>query len=157
MSAQTWTYSGDPRSSILDEVRFLVADTDTNDRQIADEEILYLIDIRASTYSVASGVCQAIAAKYARDVSKHVGDLKIEAQARQQHYNDLADRYASQAGEAGLSMYALSAPYAGGISQSDRDVQIADSDRVDPSFSVGGMDYPGTSRSGEQSSSAFMP
>jgi len=153
MSAQTWTYSGDPSASSLDKIRFLIGDTDPDDRQLADEEILFCVSDRPSIYSAAAMACRTLAAKYARSVTKQVGDLKIDATVRQQHYNDLADEYDAKSGEGGLSIYALSAPYAGGISVADRDAQSADSDRVDPAFEIGSMDYPGTQRGAQMSTS----
>jgi len=146
MAAQTWTYSGDPQASVLDKVRFLVGDTDSDDRQIADEEILFCIAESASYWSAAAMACRTLAGRYARSVSRSVGDLSLNAETKAQHYHDLAAQYESMAGEAGFSVFALSSPYAGGISVDDRDNQIANSDRVDPMAEVGNMDYPGTSR-----------
>jgi hypothetical protein len=142
MTIQTWTYSGDPNSSDLDKVRFLIGDTDPEDRLLSDEEILFLLHDRGSFYSAASIACLTIAARYAREVNRQVGDLRIDAEQRQKHYQQLHEHFASQAGEpSGMSPFVLSAPYAGGISRSDREEQIEDTDRVQPAFSVGRMDF----------------
>lgn len=146
MSVQTWTYSGNPSASSLDEVRYLIGDTDPTDRQLGDEEILYCVAQSPSIFSAASMACTSLVAKYARSVMKHVGDLRIEAQSKQEHYRALSDSYAIQAGEAGLSPYALMPPFAGGISRADRANTIMDTDRVEPSFEVASMDRPGTNR-----------
>lgn len=142
MSLQTWTYSGDPAASDLDAVRFLIGDTDSDDRQIGDEELLYLISTRSSVYSAAALACRTLAAKYARETDRQVGDLRISASSRQQHYHDLAKQLAVEAGEDGISPFALLAPYAGGISRADRRAQVLDTDRVAPSFTIGMDDFP---------------
>lgn len=144
MTIQTWTYSGDPQSSNLDKVRFLIGDTDPSDKQLGDEEILFLLADRGSFYSAASIACLTLVARYAREVSRQVGDLRISAEQRQQHYQQLHEHLASQAGESdGMSPYVLAAPYAGGISRSDRQAQIDDTDRRPPAFEEGMMDHPG--------------
>jgi hypothetical protein len=147
VTAQTWTYSGDPQSSDLDKVRFLIGDTDQSDRLLGDEEILFLLSERSGVYAASSIACLTLAARFSREVTKQVGDLKISAEQRAQHYRDLHEHYASQAGESGgMSPYVLSAPYAGGISIADRNAQIDDTDRVQPSFEIGSMDDPGSDR-----------
>lgn len=146
MTIQTWTYSGDPGSSDLDKVRFLIGDTDPEDRMLGDEEILYVLADRGSVYSAASIACLGLAARFSREVDKQVGDLKISAEQRAKHYQTLHEHYASQAGESGgMSPYVLAAPYAGGISRSDRQAQIDDTDRRAPAFQEGAMDHPGFS------------
>ena len=40
----SWTYSGDPSSSELDECRFLISDTDEASPILQDEEIKYIIE-----------------------------------------------------------------------------------------------------------------
>lgn len=76
----TWSYSGDPSSSTLDEVRFLIQDTDTTDQLLSNEEINYLIDAYADdAYSAAVGSVVALIGKASRAVeeSKSVGDLSL--------------------------------------------------------------------------------
>ena len=135
----TWAYSGDPSVSTKDEVRFLIGDTDTTDQQISDEEITYAIANAGSTKLAAAIVARAIAAKYARFVSKSVGDLSIQYAQRQQHYHDLADILQAEGNLVSV------APYAGGISVADKTAQESDTDRVLPSFTKGMHDGDGSS------------
>jgi adenosylmethionine-8-amino-7-oxononanoate aminotransferase len=78
----TWTYSGNPAASALDQVRFTIGDTDTTDQQL-------------------SNAAEAIAAKLAResDSSKSVGDMSLSRSlsARSQKYYELAQRLTQQA------------------------------------------------------------
>lgn len=78
-----WTYSGNPASSALDEVRFLSGDTDSTNQQISNEEIAYLLgEWNNSSYTSAAFACEAIAGKYSSrsDSSRSVGDLSISTQ-----------------------------------------------------------------------------
>lgn len=135
----TWTYSGDPSSSDRDEVRFLVGDTDTSDQLVTDEEIAYAVTEEADNLMAASRVAKAIAAKFARLVDKSVGDLKISYNQRQKAFLDLASELEKRSNESGA------APYAGGISISDKETVVDDADRVEPAFKRGMNDNPGGS------------
>lgn len=91
----TWTYSGNPASSDRDAVRFLVADTDSTDPLITDEEIAYLIAIYTEAPYAAVGAARAIAAKFSReaDQARTVGDLTLSESLSQKstQYHHLAD------------------------------------------------------------------
>lgn len=87
----TWTYTGDPANSNLDAVRFLVGDTQSADEQLQDEEINFLLAQNSDNiYSAAIHGAEAIAAKYAREMNKRVGQLWIDAAEKFKHYNALA-------------------------------------------------------------------
>lgn len=78
-----WSYSGDPGDSALDEIRFLIQDTDTNDQLLSNEEITYLFDAYGDAYSAAVaavGVLIAKASKVAEE-SKTVGDLSLSVKS----------------------------------------------------------------------------
>jgi hypothetical protein len=75
-----WTYSGDPANSASDEVRFLVGDIDTDNQQINDAEIAYLLATwNNDSYISAAFACESIAGRFnaKADGSKSVGDLSI--------------------------------------------------------------------------------
>jgi hypothetical protein len=79
----TWTYSGNPGASDLDEIRFLIQDTDTNEQLLSNEEINYLFDAYGDAYSAAVaavGVLIAKASKTAEE-SKTVGDLSLSVKS----------------------------------------------------------------------------
>jgi hypothetical protein len=75
----TWTYSGDPGDSALDEVRFLIQDTDINDQQLQDAELQYLIDSYGDPYSAAVAAVSALIGRLAsfQSETKKVGDLSL--------------------------------------------------------------------------------
>lgn len=75
-----FSYSGDPSTSALDEVRFLLSDTDADDVLLQDEEINYaLTKADNSVYQAAHDCAYAISARFARkaDTSKSVGDVSL--------------------------------------------------------------------------------
>lgn len=75
----TWTYSGNPGASTLDEVRFLIQDTDTNDQLLQDEELNYLITSYGDPYSAAVAAVSALIGRLAslQSESKKVGDVSL--------------------------------------------------------------------------------
>jgi hypothetical protein len=79
----TWTYTGNPGDSALDEVRFLIQDTNTNDRLLTNEEINYLIDSYGDPYSAAVAAVVSLIGQAARseEESKKVGDLSLTRKA----------------------------------------------------------------------------
>lgn len=95
-----WSYSGDPADGGVDEVRFLVQDTDSRDQLITDEEIEYLIAKWAPVYGsplmTASMVAEAIAAKFAREVSYSADGVAVGVQELQTKYDQLASSLRDQ-------------------------------------------------------------
>ena len=76
----TFTYSGDPGASALDEVRFLIQDTDTNDQLLSNEEIEYLLlAYNEDAFGAAIASMTSLIAQAARvqEESKSVGDLSL--------------------------------------------------------------------------------
>ena len=75
----TFTYSGNPGASALDEVRFLIQDTDSTDPLLTNEEINYLLTAYGDPYLAAISSVTALIAQASRVVeeSKKVGDLSL--------------------------------------------------------------------------------
>jgi hypothetical protein len=76
----TWSYSGNPASSALDEVRFLIQDTDTNDQLLSNEELTYLLTAYANdAFNAAIAAVSTLVATASRvqEESKTVGDLSL--------------------------------------------------------------------------------
>lgn len=123
----TWSYSGDPSSSNQDAVRFAIGDTDSTDQLMTDEEIAYLLT--GSTVTAASiAACEALAAKFARQVDRSVGNLSLSSSQRAKQFTELAATLRRRTGY-------LARPYAGGISVADKETRDLDTDRVKPVFS----------------------
>ena len=103
----SWSYSGDPSDSNLDEVRFWLQDTDSTDQLLTDEEIEFVIAAYAESVGsnlFAAAVCaESVAAKFAREVNVSADNVSVSIQDLQQKYENLAlslrDQYkAKQAG-----------------------------------------------------------
>ncbi len=90
----TWSYSGDPASSTLNKVRFIIVDTDTTNQQITNEEITFLLtEWNDDAYLSGAHACDSLASKYATksDNSKSVGDLSLSTS-----FGDQSSRFAEQ-------------------------------------------------------------
>lgn len=140
----TWTYSGDPSSTSRDAVRFLIGDTDNTSQLVTDEEIAYMLTQEGSTSSAAARVCRSLAAKYARFMDQSVGDLNISYSQRFSQFSEMAAKLESDASSR------VGIPYAGGISQTDKDSRESDTDRVLPASKVGVHDYYNGLKSNEE-------
>ena len=101
----TWTYSADPMNNVVDEVHFLTGDTDATDPLLQNEEIEQLLvmfpkpDGKPAWLAAAAG-CDAIAAKFGREMDRSVGSLQQSAAQKYDHYVALAQQlrvaYATQ-------------------------------------------------------------
>jgi hypothetical protein len=86
-----WSYSGDPKESNLDAVRFLVGDTIESDQLTTDEVIEWALGTVADIYNAAALVANGIATNFARlKISVKIGPIAED-------YGDRAKFYASRA------------------------------------------------------------
>ena len=93
MAAQTTTYSGAPFETQVDEVRFLVQDTDPDALGfwlLTDQELQYLVDTWLPRYDSLTYVAAVAAGVIAR---KFVGIVSVSADGVSVNTADLADRY----------------------------------------------------------------
>jgi hypothetical protein len=93
----TFTYSGNPGASALDEVRFLIQDTDTSDQLLSNEEINYLLaSYDGDAFGAAIAAMTSLIGQAARvqEESKTVGDLSLSVKsgARLQQWEMLLKR-----------------------------------------------------------------
>ena len=117
----TFSYSADPSSSQLDEVRFLVHDTDDTHPLLADEEIEWVLARQRGVYDdpiMAAAICaDIIGARYAGEISISADGVSISGDQLQTKYTTLAAElratYKALTGVGGLV-------YAGGLSFLDR-------------------------------------
>ena len=123
-----WSYSGDPATSTKDEVRFLVVDTDSEDKQIDDCEINYLLAKEGSPINAAICACIGLIAIYSRDFDGKFGDT-TSAKITENYRGLLAELRAKRA-EVPYVMFA------GGLSRAAKLAVEENIDRVDPAFTV---------------------
>lgn len=93
----TWTYSGDPKSTPRDEVRFRCGDTDEAIPLLSDEEIDFLLTLKVTPPRAAQEACLAILAKLAKEVDYSIGPESVKASQRYDAYKKfMATMQASQ-------------------------------------------------------------
>lgn len=120
----TWSYSGSPKDSQKDQVRFLIGDTDEGEPLISDEEIEYCLDTETNIYAASALAAEAIASSFSRKADTDVaGVIKETFTKTAENYSKKSAILKTKATE----KRSLS-PYAGG------------SDRPG-SFTVGMEDY----------------
>jgi len=130
-----FTYSGNPDTNAVDGVRSLIGDTDSCDPLLQDAEIeSFLKKYNNAPLNAAIRCCEIIIAKFSRRPDEVVGNVRIsysqQAKAYRTLLNDLRSRIAIEE----------AAPYAGGLSKSDKQAQSANTDRVKPDFTKKMMD-----------------
>ncbi len=86
-----WTWSGDPSLSDLDMVRFLAGDTDNTDQLVTDEIIQANLDRYGSPERAGAKVARGIAAKFAREFDKAVGDVRKSLSQKVSNYIKIAE------------------------------------------------------------------
>lgn len=132
-----WSYeetdlSIDTESGRLNSVRLLIGDTDIDDQQIQDEEVLFSLALNGSNIYLAGAWCaRTLAAKFSRLVNTSLdGALSADYSDMASQFFSLAERLEYQgkktAGQLGVK--------AGGISKVAIDGTRANTDRVQPSF-----------------------
>ena len=92
----TWSYSGDPSSSELDEIRFLIGDTLEREMSLSDEEITYVMNKTSNKDALLSQIYGLIAAKCARLVTEELGPQKVVYSDLYKRYVDLQSKYAKK-------------------------------------------------------------
>ena len=134
----TWSYaSSDPGSSGKSYVRLRIGDTSSGSQLLSDEEIAAFLTTYPTPLRAAAESAFAVAAQFARRVDKTAGRMGIQNSQAAMAYERLGKRLL-------VEMSQGVAPYAGGISVSDKDSVNADTDRDAPVFSVGMNDFTGT-------------
>lgn len=149
----TWTYtpgwlSVSGATGLMTQVRLLVGDTDTNDQQLQDEEIYWVLTAASFPTLAGAACCDLLAGKYARQVNTENSALRVSAADRHKHYAALAKTLRSYGpgtlpGGDGFGSI-LGGIDAGGTQAADNEALADDSNNVLPPFAVGQDDYPGT-------------
>lgn len=132
------SFTYDPKqlaTSSFMQVRMMIGDTDTNDQMLQDEEIQYALTQCATAVSGAASCCRTLAAKFSRQVDSAIGDLRASFSQKYDHFIALSYQLDAKATEQGAGM-----PYAGGISEADKEQQQEDPDRVPPQYAIGMTD-----------------
>jgi hypothetical protein len=142
----SFSYSGNPANSPIDELRFLLGDTDLDAFILSDEELSWII---AQNGGTASGAYVAslkrIVLMYARLKDESVGEVSIKYSQMYRNYKDMLDR--EESSTANMDVGSI---YAGGIFVDDKIANINNHDIVRPKFTkdLGNNKHIGGSRHG---------
>ncbi len=131
----SWTYSGDPAGSDLDAVRFEIGDTIDLDPLLQDNEILHALNLESTVLRAAVRCCEALARKFARQADSKLGPLDVKASQRALAYERLAQQLRSR-------IASSNAPYLGGLSKAEQQLDAQNTDLKKPAFRRGIMDNP---------------
>ena len=82
-----FTYSGNPKDSFKDEVRFRIGDTDEDYYFLEDEEIEFLLNANEEhVLNTCIASCEIILAKLAKEVDYTIGPESVKASNRHSQY-----------------------------------------------------------------------
>lgn len=130
----SWTYDI-TLPTTRDQVRLRIGDTISTDQQMQNEELDALLAATGDNVNSASlAAARMLQARYARQVDKWVGDLKILASQRARAYASLIEEIES------VVSVGRGTPFAGGIRVDAKSTLSEDSSLVQPSFRRGMFD-----------------
>lgn len=90
----SWSYSGNPASSELDALRFMLKDTIEDAPLLQDEEIQFIIDnYRSPNARLVVGYRQCAATLARKPIKRSLGPQSEDNSKRLQFYQDMADKY----------------------------------------------------------------
>lgn len=134
----TWSYSvSDLSTSTKDQVRLLIADTDTNAQLLQDEEIAFNLTQEANVWGAAARSCEQISRNFLRKA-----DVRIGRGGTTLTYSTAAAQYAEMARDLRKRANAMNAPWSGGRVIQDKLDLASDASLVQPIFSKGLMNSP---------------
>ena len=122
----------DTASGRLNTVRLLLGDTDYDDPQTHDEEVLFAIaQANNNVYSAASWLARTISSQYARKVDVQIdGALSAKYSDLSKQYKALAETLEYQGKKSG----AVVGVAAGGLTKTDIERVRSNTDRIEGSF-----------------------
>lgn len=107
----SFSYSGDPSASSLDEARFLIGDTNSDSPIMQDEEIQYIIDTYgAGSNSMKFQLFNRAATLFSRDIKRSLGPQSEDPTGRLNFYKEQADYYKNLVAAGGVSLTAHAYP-----------------------------------------------
>ena len=107
----SFTYSGDPSSSMLDECRFILGDVKASEPILQDEEITYLITKYGANINVRNyQLFMRAATLFSRDIRRSLGPQSEDPTSRLEFFKAQADYYKSLIVASGISVPKYSYP-----------------------------------------------
>lgn len=89
----SFTYSGNPKASPLDQARFMLGDTNMSEPILQDEEIQYILDTSSSDAELKAKLFRQAATIFgARLVKRSLGPQSEDPTARAKYFATMADK-----------------------------------------------------------------
>lgn len=126
----SFTWTGDPSASVIEQIRWEIRDIDSGSPKFQDAEITYAYNQEHSILGAAARLCEQLQVRYADAGSRTMGPLKVDM-------SNLSRIYAQKAKDLRIRASALAEPYAGGISDAKEETFEDDSDLKQPTFTKG--------------------
>ena len=107
----SFSYSGDPASSILDECRFLLGDTTDTAPILQDEEINYIIAQSGSDKTLLCyNLFKRASTLFARDIRRSLGPQSEDPTSRLEFFMSEAESYKRKLHARGISIPSYGGP-----------------------------------------------
>ena len=107
----SWSYSGDPSTTDLDEYRFAIGDTIEDMPMMQNEEIQYIIDTYPNNKNmIMYQLFLRAAALFARDIKRSLGPQSEDPTERLKFFSAQTEYYRKKISATGLSMPNYSHP-----------------------------------------------
>lgn len=136
-------------SKRINNVRFLIGDTDSSDFDISNDNIDFALAQANDDVYIAGAICaRALAAKYSVDVDTKFETVSSNFSQLSKNYYELAKRLEQQAKKYGS--VGLGIPLAGGIRIDDMNSVNQDNDRVMPKFNRDQFAFPRVGYRGDE-------
>lgn len=101
----SWSYSGDPQTSKLDECRFLIGDTNEASPIMQDEEIDYIITTTGDNVNLLRyELFKQAATIFARDIKRTLGPQSEDPTTRLSFFKEQLEFYKAKLNSTGLSL-----------------------------------------------------
>ena len=107
----SFTYSGDPSKSKLDECRFLLSDTDEDCPILQDEEINFIISKSNNNENLLKySLFRHAATVFSREIKRSLGPQSEDPTDRLKYFQAQAEEYKSKLSAKGVSLPKYSYP-----------------------------------------------
>jgi len=127
-----WSYSGNPATSPLDELRFKIGDTDPAAPIFSDEELEYILAANNGNMMASCTQCvQAAIAKYGRLKDEVIGGLEAKYQQIYENYQRMWQDIQNGTSIFGANLVNV---FAGGLTIDGKVEQYNDQSKVQPKF-----------------------
>ena len=101
----SWSYSGDPQNSRLDECRFLLGDTNEAEAILQDEEIMYIISsVGDNDNKLKYELFRQASTIFSRAIKRYLGPQSEDPTERLRYYREQMEMYKSRMTSSGLSL-----------------------------------------------------